>query len=248
MGSSSSRAAQPEPPPLERTLTAQAREAITEQMLRQRDLAAKAQEEARHYKQLSSEALDALDTAAEQLEDQKKLAAAAVAGGVLVAGALGAIAATIIARRSSSAVIAQVSQEIVDVRRRAASEAEKLQRFGCADLAKSLVPALDAMDALVAASPSDEGAMLTQRTLHDALHKHGVARIEPSIGDSFDVSLHEAMLADAQAEKGIIASVLRPGYVMHEGERVLRAAQVGVGTRAAAASEDSSSEGGASSS
>ena len=106
MGSSSSRAAQPEPPPLERTLTSQAREAITEQMLRQRDLAAKAQEEARHYKQLSSEALDALDTAAEQLEDQKKLAAAAVAGGALVAGVIGAIAATIIARRSSSVLLA----------------------------------------------------------------------------------------------------------------------------------------------
>ena len=91
--------------------------------------------------------------------------------------------------------------------------------------------ALDALDALCEAGGGDpEGANLTRRSMHDALRANGVERCEPAVGDKFDVSMMEAVftvpVAEGQAT-GNVEEVFRPGYLLHE--RVLRAAQVGVG-------------------
>lgn len=125
---------------------------------------------------------------------------------------------------------------MVDLRRRGAAELANSQRFGGEALARSLVPALDAMDSLEAASSGDdtEGARLTRAALLDALRQHKIERIAPELGDKFEVDTMEAMLTVPVAETdrvGTVATLMRPGYVMH-GERVLRAAQVGVGMAA----------------
>lgn len=226
----------PDIPPLERTLTRQAQQAITDSTIRAREQAAKAQADSEHFKSVAAEALDALDLAAAQFEQQKILAAAACGGVVVFCSVLGGAAGMAFARRSQAATLAHVSQEMVDLRRRGASELAKAERFAAFKLAKDLVPALDAMDALVAdaapGSATAEGANLTRRTLRDALASHGVSRVEPAIGEPFDVAVMEAMLTVPSADPattGTVQTVLRPGYVLHGGERVLRAAQVGVG-------------------
>ena len=263
-------------------MTRQAQAVISETNMKARAQAAKAEADAEHYKGIASEALDALDAAAEEHEQHKLFAAAAIGGAAVLTGILGGVAGMAIARRQQAAAIAHISQEMVEVRRRSAAEVARAERYGCAKLAKSLVPALDAMDALVAdvgpktdagGSQSSEhqmwaeGAAMTRSVLHDALRAHGVTRIDPPIGTPFDVAVMEAMLtipvteatsppapggpggtsggdgdgggnASAATEGapaslvGTVQSVLRPGYVLHDGERVLRPVQVGVGAAA----------------
>ena len=87
MGATPSAPAAP-PAVLERTLTKQAQEAITQQLMKARIDAERAKQDAIHYKQNFEEALDALDDVAAQHEMQKKLAAAAGLGVAVVAGAL----------------------------------------------------------------------------------------------------------------------------------------------------------------
>ena len=103
------------------------------------------------------------------------------------------------------------------------------------------------MDALTAASESQgegggggggaaaaEGARLTKQALHDALRQHGIEPVAPAVGVTFDVATMEAMLTvpvEQPEQVGTVATLLRPGWLMH-GERVLRAAQVGVGAAA----------------
>ena len=195
MGSSQSR---PPPPPepesrlLQRTITDQAQEAITSQLIRVREERAQAQENAAHYKQSFEEALGYLDSVAEQHEQEKKLALAAIAGAAAVAGAVGGAVGVLIARRANVATVARVSQEMVEMKQRGAASLARAERFGAERLAKSLVPALDAMDALEQAAQTGggdaEGARLTRASLHDALRSNGIEAVAPDIGAKFDVA------------------------------------------------------------
>ena len=83
-----------------------------------------------------------------------------------------------------------------------------------------------------------------EAALHDALRANGIEVVAPALGDKFDVAAMEAVHVvpiEKGRPSGLVESILRPGYVLH-GERVLRAAQVGVG--AAQESNDSGSGGG----
>ena len=217
--------------------------------MKARSDAARAQADAEHYKGIASEALDALDDAAAQHEQHKLFAAAAGGGVAVISLVVGGVAGVAFARRGNASQLAYLSQEMVDLRRRGAGEVARAERYGSERLAKSLVPALDAMDALCAdMAPKDdgsraelkplwEGASMTRDVLHGALRAHGVSKVEPEIGAPFDVACMEAMLtvpveasaADGASKVGTVQTVLRPGYVLYDGERVLRAAQVGVG-------------------
>ena len=253
MGANSSSSPPPEPPPLAqrmaqeevprltRRLSAAALGAISEQAI-------KARNEAYHYKDMYDEALQAVDELTARVEQQQLYAIAAVTVCSAVAAAAAGALAGRAAQKASATAIARLSQEMVDLRRRGATELEKAEKFGSAKLAKSLIPALDAMDALCAStsaregkggggggggepSADDEGKLLTRAALHDALRSNGIEVVAPVLGDKFDVASMEAMMTVPVAEgkpPGFVEALLRPGYVMH-GERVLRAAQVGVG-------------------
>ena len=202
---------------------------ITEQL--RKDLR-KARVDATRYKKWAQESLADVDDALEALDVQRQqfmlYGLVATAGAALVSGAVGAV----MMRRNQASQLARLSQELVDVRRRGAADVAKAERFGSAKLAQSLIPSLDAMDALCDAGGDEEGSKLTRSSLHAALRDNGIERVAPSIGDPFDVSVMEAMLmVPVEGSAGNVESVLRPGYTIH-GERVLRAAQVGVGTRA----------------
>ena len=222
----------PTPPPAEdptltRTITHTAHEVISEQI--RKDLR-RARADAVRYKKWADESLADLDDALEALDVQRQqfmlYGLAATAGAALLSGALGAL----VMRRHQTAAVARLSQELVDLRRRGALDVAKAERFGVTALAKSLIPSLDAIDALVRAGGDEEGSRLTRSALHAALRDNGIEQVAPNVGEPFDVSVMEAMLTvPVESSPGNVESVLRPGYTIH-GERVLRAAQVGVGS------------------
>jgi molecular chaperone GrpE len=139
--------------------------------------------------------------------------------------------------------------EMENLRRRTAREVSDARTYGISgfardvlDIADNLQRALDAVtaEARAAADPGlkalIEGVELTERSLHNALEKHGVRKFDPA-GEKFDPNVHQAMyeVPDPSVPVGTIAQVIQAGYMI--GERVLRPALVGVakgGVKAAA--------------
>ena len=234
MGNASSNEPPPPPPPpattattaarLTRTLSHTALDIIADQAIKARD-------EREDFQRLAEVRLEALKAADEEVEQLKNYAIGAAMMTSVGAAILASGFTAFVVRRQGASTLAHVASEMVEIRRRGAAELERERRFGSAALAKSLIPALDAMDAMCSNAKDDEGASLTRATLQDALRSHGIERVLPAEGEKFDVSTMEAMMtvpvAEAEAA-GTVRTVLRPGYVLHS-ERVLRAAQVGVG-------------------
>ncbi|CCW67986.1 unnamed protein product [Phytomonas sp. Hart1] len=73
------------------------------------------------------------------------------------------------------------------------------------------------------------GVKLSEKVLHRNMSKHGVERMNLSLGTLFDPNFHDALIRVTATEKtppGTIANILKDGYNIRN--RVLRAAQVGV--------------------
>lgn len=127
-------------------------------------------------------------------------------------------------------------------RKRAERDRREAEQYGGSRLARDLLPVFDNLKrALDAASDETrtqaaaliEGVELTLRELTNVMTKHGVAPIEPAIGDSFDPQQHEAMFeAPLPGTKaGQIIQVMSVGFLLHD--RLLRPAQVGVSSNTA---------------
>ncbi len=130
--------------------------------------------------------------------------------------------------------------EMENLRKRTAREVSDARAYAISgfardvlDIADNLQRALDAVpaEARAAAEPGltalIEGVELTERSLHNALEKHGVRKFDPA-GEKFDPNVHQAMyeVPDSSIPAGTIAQVIQAGYMI--GERVLRPALVGV--------------------
>jgi molecular chaperone GrpE len=130
--------------------------------------------------------------------------------------------------------------EMENLRKRTAREVSDARTYGISgfardvlDIADNLQRALDAVsaEARAAADPGlkalIEGVELTERSLHNALEKHGVKKFDPA-GEKFDPNVHQAMyeVPDPSVPVGTVAQVIQAGYMI--GERVLRPALVGV--------------------
>ncbi|MGN6412158.1 MAG: nucleotide exchange factor GrpE [Nitrobacter sp.] len=130
--------------------------------------------------------------------------------------------------------------EMENLRKRTAREVSDARAYAISgfardvlDIADNLQRALDAVpaEARAAAEPGlkalIEGVELTERSLHNALEKHGVRKFDPA-GEKFDPNVHQAMyeVPDPSVPVGTIAQVIQAGYMI--GERVLRPALVGV--------------------
>ncbi|MCK1480919.1 nucleotide exchange factor GrpE [Bradyrhizobium sp. 197] len=130
--------------------------------------------------------------------------------------------------------------EMENLRKRTAKEVADSKLYGVTgfardvlDIADNLQRALDAVpaDARAAADPGlaslIEGVELTERSLLNALEKHGVKKFDPS-GQKFDPNFQQAMfeVPDASVPAGTVVQVMQAGYTI--GERVLRPALVGV--------------------
>lgn len=146
--------------------------------------------------------------------------------------------------------------EMENLRKRTQREVSDARTYGIAsfardvlDIADNLQRALDAVpaEAREAADPGlkalIEGVELTERSLHKALEKNGVQKIEP-LGEKFDPNFHQAMyeVPDSSVPSGTVVQVVQAGYTI--GERILRPALVAV-TKGGAKAAPSAAQGSA---
>jgi molecular chaperone GrpE len=150
------------------------------------------------------------------------------------------------ARALEDEVIA--AAELIAAREEVAARTEDLRRLGAeyanyrkrvdrdrsvagdqarAEVLTALAPTLDDIDAARAAGDLEGPFKAVAEKLEAALGRFGMERYGAE-GDVFDPTVHEALLhqADPAASPPKIFMVMQPGYRM--GERVLRAARVGV--------------------
>ncbi|MGY8662053.1 nucleotide exchange factor GrpE [Bradyrhizobium sp. UFLA05-109] len=150
--------------------------------------------------------------------------------------------------------------EMENLRKRTTKEVADARLYGITgfardvlDIADNLQRALDAVPAEARANADPgltaliEGVELTERSLLNALEKHGVKKFDPS-GQKFDPNFQQAMfeVPDPSVPSGTVVQVVQAGYTI--GERVLRPALVGVakgGAKAAAAANNNESNGAA---
>ncbi len=131
--------------------------------------------------------------------------------------------------------------EAENVRRRGERERQDAARYGAANFARDMVQVSDNLRRAVAALKPEEreaapaslkalieGVEMTERQLLSTFERHGVREITPAPGERFDANLHEAMFEVPTAEQpaGTVVHVVEAGYMI--GERLLRAARVGV--------------------
>lgn len=124
-----------------------------------------------------------------------------------------------------------------NARKRGERDRREAEQYGGARLARDLLPVYDnlrrALDAAseaqrAAAEALFEGVELTMRELLSTFQKHGLTRISPAVGETFDPQQHEAMFEAALpgTKAGQIIQVMTEGFLLHD--RLLRPAQVGV--------------------
>ncbi len=123
--------------------------------------------------------------------------------------------------------------EMENVRRRAAEDVAKAQKFGIERFAKNLLPVIDSLEKAIemtaeAEGPMREGLLATHRQMMHALEVSGMSQINP-VGQKFDPNTQQAIAMVPAAEgrsAGSVAQVLQCGWMIHE--RVLRPAMVSV--------------------
>jgi molecular chaperone GrpE len=146
--------------------------------------------------------------------------------------------------------------EMENLRKRTAKEVADSKLYGVTGFARDVLDIADNLQRALDAVPADaraaadagltsliEGVELTERSLLNALEKHGVKKLDPQ-GQKFDPNFHQAMyeVPDASVPAGTVVQVMQAGYTI--GERVLRPALVGVakgGAKPAAAANSNES-------
>lgn len=131
--------------------------------------------------------------------------------------------------------------EAENTRRRAIRDREDAQRYGAQKFAGDMVIVSDNLRRAIAAlKPEDraaspetvqsliDGVEATERQLLATFERHGIKEITPQAGDRFDAHLHEAMfeVPNSGQPAGTVVHVVEAGYMI--GDRLLRAARVGV--------------------
>ena len=143
--------------------------------------------------------------------------------------------------------------EMENLRKRTSREVADARTYGITGFARDVLEIADNLQRALDAVPAEakatadpglkaliEGVELTERSLLNALEKHGVKKLDP-IGGRFDPNFHQAMyeVPDPSVPAGTVVQVVQAGFMI--GERVLRPALVGVakgGAKAAANSNE----------
>ncbi|MDE2051252.1 MAG: nucleotide exchange factor GrpE [Gammaproteobacteria bacterium] len=123
--------------------------------------------------------------------------------------------------------------ELDNVRKRAQRDIEAANRYGLEKFAAELLPVRDSLElAVQSADRADvdarslkQGQEATLQLLAKALERLGIAPISP-VGETFDPTRHEAMLAQesAGAKPDTVLQVVQTGYELNG--RVIRPARV----------------------
>lgn len=123
--------------------------------------------------------------------------------------------------------------EMENVRRRAAEDVSKAQKFSIEKFAKNLLPVMDSLEKAIEMTaeiegPMREGILATHRQLVHALEMNGMTVIDPKDA-KFDPNTQQAIAMVPAVEgksAGDVAQVFQHGWKIHE--RVLRPAMVSV--------------------
>ncbi|GGX39908.1 protein GrpE [Tateyamaria omphalii] len=124
-----------------------------------------------------------------------------------------------------------------NARKRSDKDRREAENYGGSKLARDMLPVYDNMKRALESATEEqrevsaallEGVELTMRELLNVFKKHGIERISPEVGDTFDPQHHQAMFeAPVPGTKaGEIIQVSAEGFMLHD--RLLRPAQVGV--------------------
>ena len=122
--------------------------------------------------------------------------------------------------------------DAVNVQRRAEQEVDKARKFALERFVSELLPVVDNMERALEAAGTDEavkpiveGVELTQKSLIDALQKHGVETIDP-MGEPFDPQIAQAMsmVENPEVEPNTVFAVMQKGYQLNG--RLVRPAMV----------------------
>ncbi|MGH6715707.1 MAG: nucleotide exchange factor GrpE [Bradyrhizobium sp.] len=144
--------------------------------------------------------------------------------------------------------------EMENLRKRTSREVADARVYGITGFARDVLEIADNLQRALDAVPTEarasadpglkaliDGVELTERSLHNALEKNGVKKLDPS-GGKFDPNFHQAMfeVPDPSVPAGTVVQVVQAGYTI--GDRVLRPALVSVskgGARQTAAANGS---------
>lgn len=119
--------------------------------------------------------------------------------------------------------------------RRAFQNEQVAREQGISSLAQKVITVLDHFDLALTLNPANasaqqviDGVKVIRDELLKALAQAGVRIIEPKPNDEFMPGLHEAIMhQEAQGvDPGRVSALFQPGFVL--GDRVIRAAKVGV--------------------
>lgn len=135
--------------------------------------------------------------------------------------------------------------EAENARRRARKDVEEARAYAISRFAQDLLGVADNLGRALESIPAErragdeavkaiaDGIEMTARELDSVLGRHGIARIDP-LGETFDYNLHQALFetANTDAPDGTVVQVAQVGYRI--GDRLLRAAMVGVAKGGAA--------------
>jgi len=121
--------------------------------------------------------------------------------------------------------------ETDNIRRRAAEDVLKAQKFGVEKIADSLLAVKDSLDAALVVENTSvesfkEGVELTARQLTSVFEKFSIVEVNP-VGAKFDPNKHQSIAAlESDQEPNTVINVMQKGYTLHD--RVLRPALVTV--------------------
>lgn len=125
--------------------------------------------------------------------------------------------------------------EMQNIQTRSQREQAQAIKYAAADLAKSILPALDNLERALqvetdnpAAQQLKTGVEMVFKTLGSALEEHGITAVG-AVDEPFDPNFHQAIQSvpsDDDHPADTIATVLQKGYVLDD--RVIRPAMVAV--------------------
>ncbi len=127
--------------------------------------------------------------------------------------------------------------ETENIRKKFFKEKRDAEIYGGTKLARDLLSVLDNLNRALESIDDEmkqrknaffEGIELTKKELLNTFSNHEINELAPELGEKFDPKFHQAMFEGPHPsiEKGNIIQVMTNGFTI--GDRLLRAAQVGV--------------------
>ncbi|QTH71841.1 nucleotide exchange factor GrpE [Pseudoalteromonas xiamenensis] len=129
--------------------------------------------------------------------------------------------------------VLRAAADVENMRRRAAQDVEKAQKFALEKFANELLPVLDNLERAIEFSDKEndtlkpvlEGIEMTLKSFTDAVAKFGVELVNPQ-GEVFNPELHQAMAMQPSNDvtPNTVLAVMQKGYTLNG--RLLRPAMV----------------------